>query len=216
MSDDGALQAGTPIEVRNRYLGNWSTGFEIHACTDEGCVIRRSSDGVILGGVVPFDEIRLGPVVRRQDAETQSPGATSVLVVEDNEAVRFSIADILRKSGYAVSEATDGLSALGIVTWVPVDVLLLDLAMPIYHGRFVLKHIDPVPPVVVVYSGFAYENPEEIRQEVRSKVFRYVRKPVQPSELVAVIGEALDEARGGESDLQVPVQLAGAPDTPAP
>jgi hypothetical protein len=59
----GDLRVGTPIEVRNRYLGDWSTGFEIHASTDEGCVIRRSSDGVILGGIIHFDELRLADVL---------------------------------------------------------------------------------------------------------------------------------------------------------
>ena len=119
-----------------------------------------------------------------------------MLVAEDNEPVRASIANVLTGAGYAVFEATDGLSALGVLAWAPIDVLLLDLAMPTYSGLFVLRHIDPVPPVVIVYSGFTLQSPDELANEIGSKVFRYVQKPVAPVDLLSTVSDAVRELVG--------------------
>lgn len=54
----GRLKAGTAVEVRSRFEGSWSRGFEIEEALDEGYRIRRLSDGSVLPVVLHPDEIR--------------------------------------------------------------------------------------------------------------------------------------------------------------
>lgn len=55
-----AFAVGTSVDVKNRFVGTWSHGFEIAALVEAGYMIRRLSDQSILPGVLAFDEVRLG------------------------------------------------------------------------------------------------------------------------------------------------------------
>jgi hypothetical protein len=52
------LAPGTRVEVRNRYQGTWTRGFEVAECTESGYRIRRLSDGSILGELFSRDDVR--------------------------------------------------------------------------------------------------------------------------------------------------------------
>jgi hypothetical protein len=56
----GVLAAGTPVDVKNRYIRSWSGGFEVAAHVESGYLIRRMSDLSILPDVLGFDEVRQG------------------------------------------------------------------------------------------------------------------------------------------------------------
>ncbi len=116
-----------------------------------------------------------------------------VLVAEDNSALRESLDDLLSAEGYIVVEAEDGEAALDLLADSPVDVLLLDLAMPRIDGLELLRRIEPPPPVVVIYSAFEYFEPREVEQEVGAKVFRALRKPVSPSQLIDTVAASIME-----------------------
>ena len=53
-----ALAVGSSVDVKNRYIGTWSTGFEVAALVEDGYLIRRLSDRSILPGVLGLDEVR--------------------------------------------------------------------------------------------------------------------------------------------------------------
>jgi hypothetical protein len=53
-----ASDVGMKVAVRNRYLGTWSVGFEVVALHLEGYSIRRTSDGAVIPGVIPFSDVR--------------------------------------------------------------------------------------------------------------------------------------------------------------
>jgi len=116
-----------------------------------------------------------------------------VLIAEDHEAMRESLAEIMRGQGYLVLEAQDGQEALGVLLDRPVDVLILDLAMPRMDGMELLRQIDPPPPVVIIYSAFEYYTPDEVQSQVGSKVFRSLQKPVAPVHLVSAVADAIEE-----------------------
>jgi hypothetical protein len=56
--DDGLLEHGTRIEVRQRFDGKWSKGFLVESATTEGYTVRRELDGVVLPERFPVDDIR--------------------------------------------------------------------------------------------------------------------------------------------------------------
>jgi len=52
------LPRGTRVDVRNRFVGTWSHGFEIAERVDDGYRVRRLSDGSVLPDVFAGDDIR--------------------------------------------------------------------------------------------------------------------------------------------------------------
>lgn len=83
--------------------------------------------------------------------------AASVLVVEDDDDIRFVVADVLRDEGYGVATSPNGLEALQYLrtaTTLP-GVILLDLMMPVMDGGTFLQHLSGEPlwseiPVVIM------------------------------------------------------------------
>ncbi|HML01310.1 MAG TPA: response regulator [Acidimicrobiales bacterium] len=117
----------------------------------------------------------------------------TVLVADDDAALRETLADILDES-YDVLQAADGEEALRQVLRRPVDVLILDMAMPKRDGISVLQALGPPPPKVIVLSAFAYYSPEDIdRMGLGRKVTRAFQKPAPPAELLAAVAEAVEE-----------------------
>lgn len=56
---EGALSAGTPVDVRSRFVGTWSRGFEVAEQVDHhGYRVRRVSDGAVLPDVLDEREVR--------------------------------------------------------------------------------------------------------------------------------------------------------------
>jgi len=113
-----------------------------------------------------------------------------VLVADDNEALRATTSLILREEGYEVSEAEDGDDALAMLSASSFDVALLDVRMPKMDGMTVVEHMipGPPPPAVVVVTAYDIEN--DIRARLGTRVFKYLRKPVSPTQLIEVVGEA--------------------------
>jgi CheY-like chemotaxis protein len=57
-----------------------------------------------------------------------------ILVVEDDDAIRELVSDVLRDDGYEVREATNGAEALGRIKDERPDLIVLDLMMPVMDG----------------------------------------------------------------------------------
>ena len=73
--------------------------------------------------------------------EPRMPPSATVLVVDDDFQVRSFVADSLMESGYRTIEAPDGRSALRILDGEPIDLAVIDLAMPGMDGRELAKHV---------------------------------------------------------------------------
>jgi hypothetical protein len=53
-----SVDIGSYVDVRTRYLGAWADGFEVAMHLDEGCLIRRVSDGSVLPDAFDWSDIR--------------------------------------------------------------------------------------------------------------------------------------------------------------
>jgi len=112
-----------------------------------------------------------------------------VLVVDDDEAVRVTMAEILRREGYRVDEAHDGQSALERLREATVGVILLDLHMPRMDGHEVLARLTAQDPPVVIVS--AYER-TPLPPGCEATVVAYMRKPAKPDMILGAVADALD------------------------
>jgi len=115
-----------------------------------------------------------------------------ILVVDDDADVRASVSEILRASGFEVDEAEDGDVALALMAQRRYGVVLLDLHMPKRDGISVVEALADAPPVVV-HSAYLLGGTE--RNRLGAKLVRYLRKPVNPEELVAAVEVVIGPAR---------------------
>lgn len=134
------------------------------------------------GGLRPVDSVHSPTYAERPKA------AFDVLVVDDDDAVRSSSADILRDAGYAVAEATDGHEALQLLQTLEIGMVLLDIRMPGMDGIALLEALENHPPVVIC-SAFSLD--AEAQRRVAGKVALQLQKPVDPSRLLKVVADTL-------------------------
>jgi CheY-like chemotaxis protein len=113
-----------------------------------------------------------------------------VLVADDNDGIRDTTAAILRSVGYTVTEAQDGEAALAELNQKPFDVCVLDVRMPKRDGISVVESIGPEPPPPVIVMASAYDFDSDLRRRLGTKVFKYLKKPVPPKELIETVGAA--------------------------
>jgi signal transduction histidine kinase/ActR/RegA family two-component response regulator len=122
------------------------------------------------------------------------PEHSTVLLVDDDEAVRLTTGMILETMGYSVVEAESGREALERLTGDDaIDLLLTDVAMPGMNGPELARQVRVLRPVmpIVFFSGYA--DPDAVAGNAIRQ--RMVRKPFRAAELVAQIEAALAEQR---------------------
>ncbi len=119
-----------------------------------------------------------------------------ILVVDDDEAIRQSMASHLEDLGFEAVEAEDGQTALEIFEESQPDLILLDLRMPRVDGLEVLATLgtrSPETPVIVV-SGMGVM--EDAVQALRLGAWDYLIKPIQDMTVLEVsVCRALERAQ---------------------
>jgi DNA-binding response OmpR family regulator len=93
----------------------------------------------------------------REPAAQPSPGSSRsgkrILLVDDDSTVRDSLSNVLVAEGYSVIPAENGQQALDLANQLPIDLVLLDLNMPVKNGwdtfeRLTAEH--PLLPIIIV------------------------------------------------------------------
>jgi DNA-binding NtrC family response regulator len=124
----------------------------------------------------------------REDPVAQKTAAQSdarVLVVDDDEDVRHSFAEILRLAGYHVSEADDFDVVSSLLAEDTFSLVLLDLGLPTNKGLDVLNGIEN-PPSVILMSGTD-------APVVHPKVSVFLSKPIAPQRLLDEVERRIGE-----------------------
>jgi PAS domain S-box-containing protein len=117
----------------------------------------------------------------------------SILIVEDEEALRVSVAKMLRRRGFSVLEACDGDFAVELIRERNEDiaVVLLDLTLPGKSAREVLEELRRKRPAAKVIITSAY-GCEMFGGPVSAfNLETFIRKPYHISELVTAVSQAL-------------------------
>jgi CheY-like chemotaxis protein len=119
----------------------------------------------------------------------------SILVVEDDPALRTLFLALLERQGFEVESVTDGSQALDRLERKSYTVLLLDLMMPVVNGFDVLKHFSESQPWLlrqtIVTTGVSQR---ELAKIDSGSVFAVLRKPFDIDSLVATVRECAREA----------------------
>jgi class 3 adenylate cyclase/CheY-like chemotaxis protein len=153
-------------------------------------------EGVRVGTDVPAPAHGQGP-------EAGEPGGT-LLVVDDNEANRDVLSRSLSRLGYTVLCAEDGRAALDVLAGADVDLVLLDIMMPVLDGYAVLerRRDDPrlraIPFIVISATG----DDASVIRCIEMGAEDYLPKPFDPVLLRARIGACLEKKRLHDQEQQ--------------
>jgi PAS domain S-box-containing protein len=135
------------------------------------------------------------PATARKEARSPPPGGTdTILLAEDDPAVREFTAEVLKSAGYKVFAAGDGHEALRIfeVHKDEIALLLLDVVMPGLGGQAVCSKIRQKHPDIRVLFTSGY-SPDAARSYFDSLKDGVIQKPFQTHELLNTVRETLDQ-----------------------
>jgi len=118
-----------------------------------------------------------------------------ILVVDDEEVTRLSLAEILSLEGYQVTTAKSGEEALQKLEKETVDLVLADLVMKEVDGLQVMEAAKKLSPDTVVIMLTAYGTLESAIQAMRQGAYDYLIKPCGAQEIVASVESGLAEQR---------------------
>jgi PAS domain S-box-containing protein len=204
VSDRGA---GMTKEVLSRIFEPFYTTKELGRGTGLGLStvygIVKQSDGFIDVASAPGEGSTFEVLLPRvseplpKPAKTPAlplPGEGTILLVEDDDAVRRLTREILEQSGYRVLESADGREAFSAIEREEgnVDLVITDLVMPGMGGdEFAELLAARHPRIRVLYASGHLERPKTV--PLIPKYRELIRKPFKSGELVRKVGELVDK-----------------------
>ncbi len=121
-------------------------------------------------------------------------GRETVLLVEDDTAVRTIAHRILERHGYRVLQAQHGLDALRVSEELAgdIDLVVTDLVMPEMGGQELVRRLQEMRPRLKVLMMSGYTSDQTFRQRVLDEGIPFLEKPFTPSSLLATVRAVLD------------------------
>lgn len=124
----------------------------------------------------------------------------TVLVVEDDDAIREGVVDALEYRGFAVLEAADGEAGLELALRSEIDLLLLDVVMPGRTGLEILVEVRRSRPTLPVILLTARGRESERVEGLEKGADDYIVKPFSIKELAARIKAVLRRSPGRQPE----------------
>ena len=129
-------------------------------------------------------------------------GAETILLVEDEDGVRFLAQAVLQTLGYTVLEARHGGDALLLVEnrATPIDLMITDVVMPNLSGRELAERLATRQPTMRVLFMSGYTDDAIVRHGILAGM-TFLEKPFAPEALARKVREVLDRAAEAETDV---------------
>ncbi len=123
-------------------------------------------------------------------------GSETIMVVEDDDAVRRLVRDTLEKHGYRLLVAASGPEALSIAERFdrPIDLLITDVVMPQMSGRQLAERLKAVRPDTQILFISGYTESAIVQTGAQGDENSFLQKPFTPSTLSRTVRELLDKA----------------------
>jgi CheY-like chemotaxis protein len=134
------------------------------------------------------------PSATRSNAAQQTTVRTgTILLVEDEELLRFAVSKALQKRGFSVIEAGDGSAAMDLMRTHlhDIDVVLLDVTLPGISSRDILEEAQRTRPSLKVILSSAYDKKTVEASFSGLRITHFIRKPFQLVDLASMLQEAL-------------------------
>jgi len=129
------------------------------------------------------------------DSPTRVQAAQTLLVVDDERTLRFSIGEWARDAGFTPREAANSREALAAVREQGVDAVLLDLKLGDEDGLKVLKALREADPLLPVVMLTGHGTVEHAVRAIKMGAYDFMLKPPDLDHLGVVLERALEHAR---------------------
>jgi DNA-binding NtrC family response regulator len=150
-----------------------------------------------------MSEAAVSAVVARRQMHQMEPATGSILIIDDEAAIRESLETLLAIEGYNVETARNAEDGLAMLAASPRDLVLLDFALPDRNGLEVLDEIrqrDPELPVIMIT---AYGTVENAVKAIQAGATNFIQKPWDNEKLLADVRASISRLRMEEENRQL-------------
>ena len=142
-------------------------------------------------------------ISRRSTNEGSAPSAGSVLIIDDEIAIRESLETLLLLEGYEVECAATGEEGMVRLGERPYDLVLLDLALPDRNGIDLLRDLRNQDSQISIIMITAYGTVENAVKAMQAGAVNFVQKPWDNEKLLADVRAAVARHRAEEENIQL-------------
>ncbi len=120
-----------------------------------------------------------------------------VMVIDDDPDTRETLKDILEDKGYVVTLVENGEEAIKISKEKPLDILFIDMKLPLLNGLETYLAIRKINPkiIAVMMTAYRQEMKDLIEQALRKGAYSCLYKPFDPKETVDIIEEIKNKTK---------------------
>jgi PAS domain S-box-containing protein len=163
-------------------------------------VASAKGEGTTVEVFFPPARDALTPPAPESRPRATAGGAETILLVEDEPAMRALAGRVLRGGGYTVLEAADGAEALGVAGEHPgpIHLVVSDVVMPGMGGRALVESLGAIRPGIRALYISGYDNEAISHHGVLETGVAFLQKPFSPRQLALRVREVLDSAPAGE------------------
>jgi CheY-like chemotaxis protein len=160
-------------------------------------VYSTEGQGTTFKVLFPASEQQATRAVPQVATERTAQGET-VLVVDDEQIVRRSAKAMLERYGYSVVVAENGKEAVELyrVLADKINLVLLDMTMPILSGEETFRQLKTIRPDIQVILSSGYNEVEAVRRFTGKGLAGFLQKPYSALTLAAKVRAVLQESRG--------------------
>lgn len=118
-----------------------------------------------------------------------------ILVIDDDQSIRKTLTNYLKKQNYEVISADNGINGIEIVKNELPDLVITDIRMPGADGFEVLKNIKEIDPHIHVIIITAFDDMQTTVKAMQQGAYDYIEKPLEIDNLKITIQRALENKR---------------------
>ena len=119
----------------------------------------------------------------------------TIVVIDDDRAMRLSCSKILTKVGFRVETCENGSAGLEAITSLKPELALVDLKMPGIGGMEVIARVNEIDPRIVIIVITGYATIDTAVEAMKAGAYDFVPKPFSPDELRLIVGRGLEHRR---------------------
>jgi signal transduction histidine kinase len=161
-------------------------------------VDSRPGSGTEFGIYLPCVDAPLETSPPETDLPVSVNGSETVLVVDDEAAIRDLVRKVLEAHGYRVLSAAHGVEALSLVGSykAPIHLLITDIIMPRMGGRELATRLSEVRSALPVLFLSGYPDSSYLDTAIPQNAYAFLMKPFTPTTLTRRVRELLNQASG--------------------